>query len=172
MNTYVSLEHCKDERTGEPDGVYRLVVWTDQECNVVKSVLESRCIQTLGLMVRDVADDRVIVVDKRPYGPVEYTISNCHVFDYPRLMEAFREALGTDKLKDLSPSEYEMALFEAGFRRCDMPGHLQVTSPNGVVYHISEAAAEDDCEGIRREMLAYLIDTKEYEDTHCLISMK
>ena len=65
--------------------------------------------------------------------------------------------------QDYTEAEYEVALEQAGFRRCDFPGHVQTTFANGSVGHICEAAAQDMFE-TRREVLADLIATRDWEN--------
>ena len=65
--------------------------------------------------------------------------------------------------RDYTQAEYEVALEQAGFTRDDFPGHVATRFADGTVGHICEAAAQDMFD-TRREVLADLIGTRDWED--------
>ena len=65
---------------------------------------------------------------------------------------------------DITQAEYESALEVAGFHHCPFfPGHVHTTMKDGTLAHFCEAAAQDQFE-TRREVLADLIQSRDWEE--------
>ena len=67
---------------------------------------------------------------------------------------------------DYTPAQYETALRQAGFTRCDCISsyHLHTKLVDGSVAHFNEAAAEDDCTTLRARV-QYLVDARDFENS-------
>ncbi len=71
--------------------------------------------------------------------------------------------MNSTKKQDFTAEEYEQALLDAGFCRSGLAGHVLTKFANGTVGHICEASAQDMFD-TRREVLADLIATRDWED--------